>query len=69
MDCVKNIEKSILENFIVFCNENNLMYYMCGGSALGAARHGGFIPWDDDIDVMMPRKDYETFLKEYRCFD
>ena len=45
-----------------FCADNNLRYYMLGGSMLGAARHKGFIPWDDDIDVGMPRKDYERFL-------
>ena len=46
-----------------YCTENNLRYYMLGGSMLGAIRHGGFIPWDDDIDVGMPRKDYERFLE------
>ena len=45
-----------------FCIANNLRYYMIGGSMLGSARHKGFIPWDDDIDVGMPRKDYERFL-------
>ncbi len=42
-----------------YCLEHNLRYYLIGGSALGAARHQGFIPWDDDIDVGMPREDYE----------
>ena len=45
--------------FHEFCYENNLRYYALGGTMLGAMRHNGFIPWDDDIDVGMPRKDYE----------
>ena len=45
------------------CVENNIIYYMVCGTALGARRHGGFIPWDDDVDIGMPRPDYERFSK------
>ncbi len=44
--------------FDSFCREHGLTYYLCGGCCIGAIRHGGFIPWDDDVDVFMPRQDY-----------
>ncbi len=49
----------ILEWFHAFCEKENLTYYIAYGTVLGAVRHHGFIPWDDDIDVCMPRPDYE----------
>lgn len=52
----------LLQWFHDFCVKNHLKYYLLGGTMLGAARHQGFIPWDDDIDVGMPRSDYEQFL-------
>ena len=51
----------VYEEFARVCDENNLRYYLAEGSAIGALRHKGFIPWDDDLDVIMPRPDYERF--------
>lgn len=53
---------SMLRWFHNFCIDNGIRYYLLGGTMLGAARHHGFIPWDDDIDVGIPRADYEKFL-------
>lgn len=53
----------ILKAFIEICEKNSLQYYLAAGSAIGAVRHHGIIPWDDDIDVLMPRPDYELFLE------
>lgn len=53
----------ILKYFIKLCKDNNLRYWCGGGTCIGALRHKGFIPWDDDIDVFMPRPDYEKLYK------
>ena len=63
LDEVKKIEFNILCQFADFCSQNNLKYYLGYGTLLGAARHKGFIPWDDDIDVLMPREDYNKFIE------
>lgn len=60
---VKKIELNILINFDEFCRKNKLRYYLSGGTLLGAIRHKGFIPWDDDIDVCMPRPDFEKLIE------
>ena len=56
-------KKKMLEELKKFCNKEKITYYICGGTLLGAIRHRGFIPWDDDVDVLMPRPDYERFHK------
>lgn len=60
---IQKIELEMLRYFDEVCEKNQLVYYVCGGTLLGAVREAGFIPWDDDIDVMMPRKDYEWLLQ------
>ena len=68
MNTVKNreiqlLELNLLKKVIEICEKYNLIYYIIGGSLIGVLRHKGFIPWDDDIDIGMPRKDYEIFLQ------
>ena len=54
---------SMLLYFQSFCDEHGLLFYLHGGAAIGAIREHGFVPWDDDIDVLMPRPDYERFCQ------
>lgn len=61
-NCILNIAQYVDE----FCNENGIEYYLMGGSALGAVRHKGFIPWDDDLDIFMTLDNYEKFREAFR---
>ncbi|MBQ6686203.1 MAG: LicD family protein, partial [Firmicutes bacterium] len=60
---IQETEIEILQTIDKICHKHNLVYFGIGGTALGAVRHEGFIPWDDDIDIGMPRVDYEKFLE------
>lgn len=62
---LKQVLLEIYQDILNFCNKENLCVMLGGGSVLGAVRHGGFIPWDDDLDLIMPRKDYDYFYKEF----
>lgn len=61
-DGLRTIQLQILDEIVRICNENGLRYCLTGGTCLGAVRHKGFIPWDDDIDIIMPRADFQQFI-------
>ena len=63
LDLLHQKQVELLDVIDAFCEQNNLKYFLIGGTLLGAIRHKGFIPWDDDVDVAMPRKDYEYLCK------
>ena len=63
MNDLQKTQLNLLKAFVKVCEKHNLKYFLVCGTCLGAARHQGFIPWDDDIDVGMPRADYDKFVK------
>ena len=62
---LQKIEFDILCDIDDFCRKHGIRYFLCGGTLLGAVRHKGFIPWDDDVDIGMLRPDYERFIASY----
>ena len=63
---VQQTELVILKDFIKVCEENNLTWFGDAGTGIGALRHKGFIPWDDDIDVVLPRKDFNKMIEVFK---
>lgn len=66
---LQSVSLEILCKIDSFCRKNNIRYSLTYGTLIGAVRHKGFIPWDDDVDIMMPRPDYERFLSEFKSND
>ncbi len=71
---LKNIQIQILDKVHEYCLEHGIIYFLSSGTLIGAVRHKGYIPWDDDIDIYMPRQDFERFIRQfngvnktYRC--
>ena len=65
LDELKRHQIGILDAVAAFCDQNGIRYYLTGGTLLGAVRHKGYIPWDDDIDICMMREDYESFIRTF----
>lgn len=69
LDEIKQIELDLMKMFHSFCQEHNIRYFLSHGTLLGALRYKGFIPWDDDMDVLVPREDYDRLLSVFQDSD
>jgi len=65
IDELKQIQLNILKQVHDFCEKNSIKYFLTYGTLIGAVRHRGYIPWDDDVDICMPRQDYDLFVKNF----
>ena len=66
---IKSVELEILSMFDEFCKKNSIKYFISNGTLLGAVKYKGFIPWDDDVDLLIPREDYNRLLKLFKDSD
>lgn len=66
---IKQTEFELLKIFDTFCRENNIRYFLSNGTLLGAVKYKGFIPWDDDVDVLVPREDYDRLIAMFQDSD
>jgi len=66
---IKATAFNILKHFKQFCREQGITFYLSNGTLLGAVKYGGFIPWDDDVDVFVPREDYDRLVRTYEDSD
>ena len=69
LDEIRKIELDMLAEFNDFCVQNNIEYYLSNGTLLGAIKYRGYIPWDDDIDVLVPRADYDRLISLFKDSD
>ncbi|MBQ8655572.1 MAG: LicD family protein [Prevotella sp.] len=63
---LRSVQMGILDHVHRYCMDHRLTYFLSSGTLIGAVRHKGYIPWDDDIDIYMPRADYDRFLREFQ---
>lgn len=66
LDEIKQVELQLLKKFKCFCDDNNIKYFLSNGTLLGAIKYKGFIPWDDDVDVFVPREDYNKLISLFK---
>ena len=66
LEQTKRLQADMLKYLADYCKEENIPYYLSNGTLLGAVKYGGFIPWDDDIDILVPRKDYDRLIAQYK---